>query len=1395
MRKARRSARRVAVFLAALLALSAPLNAAAAALSAPVLVPAGLPGAAGAAAALAPTFTAAPVLSGPALAAPPSAHAAAPAALSPALAAAAAPAPAAAVPAAPFPARALVAAAARSAALVEAGRSADSGKAAAGRSFDLSADRPAASAAAIPGEDSRGPRALTPARAAAPKSLTALPAYKVPLAARARAYAPKALLAAAAGLAAWTLHHFGLSPVAAAPLALLAGTIDFADGAPSPSLVARFLAETTAAAAPGTILTDDAAARIGQRLALNSARLKLVMTKLIQTGDLALMNNRTVLHFSFAARVRANAGLAPELALDEAAAGAVRLLSSGDPTDHAKGLTAATRVVDGYAALAKETGSELPQAAEARVLKSNLALEHLGDVLRSHKAGLEASRPAGDALRVKRVTDTEAVLSWLETAAYSTGRVPSLPQDVHGKILGLMSGITPRDQDGGQPDHLVTAYVETVDQFEKFDPRDFVFEGAPAKPSEGGGSASDADGLGLFLVKRVMPGERIGDADVQAGMATLGWESARAKAALTELARRGYVVIRDNGIILMTSLSYRADGGDAHENALAGVKFLNSTDPLDHLRAVSRLENAGQRYAEMRRAGGDTDGIYAEIQVLKSNAILEVSGDALRALERALGESLSGERAMPDGATRENLGTRLAEARAALEWLKTAAYSADRRFEMPVPLAEILRDLIDLRAFREIVMGKINGDMDIVRGTRLTREFLARNAEGARAASAVVRDYSEPEAPVTPGGFRPLRKSEYKTLLNYGTDVTQKAVDGLLRPMIGRKAEMRQIVKTLLRVEKNNPLIIGEKGVGKTAIVNGLAQLIASGEMPELRGRNLIKIDLNKVVAGTSSRGMFEERMQGIIDEAKKSSGRVILFIDEIHMIVGAGDSDKSTDAAQILKESLADGSLSLIGATTMDEFRRIEKDGALMRRFNPVKLLPPTKDEAVEILEGVKGVYEKKHAVTIALETVKAAVSLALRYVTDRHLPDSALDLMDDASAEVELKAGEARARGVENPSLTVVPEDIAKEVEMRTGIPAGKLNEDSKTSLKGLPTEMKGQVIGQDEAVEAVAQAVQAGETGYRDPKQPIASFVFLGPTGVGKTELARALAKIKFKSEKNMLRLDMSEYQEKSSVSRLISAPPGYVGHDEGGQLTEPIRRNPYQVILFDEIEKAHPEVFDVLLQVLEDGRLTDGQGRTVDFSNTIIIMTSNIGGSVAGAEDAPEKHGRIGFRTGADEKTEDGSGEKMDGIGFRAKLVKTSKGANGAADARKAKYLDEFKKKYRPEFVNRVGEDRVIVFNEITEKSKLGLILDLRLKALESQLKDKRLTVVLTAAAREAVLTRALEQSRYGARPIKQIVDRQINQALMNAELEGRIADGDAVSVDWTADGGYRAGKIR
>ncbi|MBI3566436.1 MAG: ATP-dependent Clp protease ATP-binding subunit, partial [Elusimicrobia bacterium] len=860
----------------------------------------------------------------------------------------------------------------------------------------------------------------------------------------------------------------------------------------------------------------------------------------------------------------------------------------------------------------------------------------------------------------------------------------------------------------------------------------------------------------------------------------LGGSRAKGARLIEILANEGRILRLGGETWLYSDLMDRMDPASvspavakAGKDATEAIRLLNGTDKIPtHARAVNLLDSA----LASLRSEGETGGAE-QVRVIASNARLELLRDVINAY---IGKVAAKAETDPEWESRR---ARAVEVHNALNSLHFAAGKPAPRFseEDRQWVEDLVGDMKPSETFRHTDDGRqISQALDGLFGFVVSLKEDEAPAPRPMLALPAPKSDAAGEAPKP--DFKALDKEAYKTLLEFGTDITQKAADGKMRPMIGRKAEIRQMVKTLLRVEKNNPLVIGEKGVGKTAIVNGLAQMIVAGEIPELTGKTIVKIDLNKVVAGTKYRGEFEERMQKIVDEAKKSNGRVLLFIDEIHMIVGAGGASGSTDASQILKDSLADGSLSLIGATTMEEFRKIEKDGALMRRFNAVKLNPPTKDEAIAILEGVKTIYEKKHGVSIPEETVKTAVSLAARYVTDRHLPDSALDLMDDASAEVELKADEAKAAGAENPSRTVTAEDIAVEISLRTGIPAGKLNEDKRTALKNLPAEMKGEVIGQDEAVEKVAEAVQRGETGYRDPKQPIASFVFLGPTGVGKTELARALARRKFGSEKNMLRIDMSEYMEKISVSRLISAPPGYVGHDEGGQLTEPIRRNPYQVILFDEIEKAHPDVFDVLLQVLEDGRLTDGQGRTVDFSNTIIIMTSNIGGSL-GTDEQETKRRPIGFDTGAaDSKKEDGEETRLEGFGFGAKLVRVPKGQGG--DDRKKAYLDEFKKKYRPEFVNRVGEDGVVVFNELRDEKTLSLILDLRLKALENQLKEKGLKVALSPAARAEVLNRALAQSRYGARPIKQLVDRQINNALKDADLDGRISDGDSVLVDWT-----------
>jgi ATP-dependent Clp protease ATP-binding subunit ClpC len=1310
----------------------------------------------------------------PALAlSPPSAPAALPApALALSAAPSAAPSAAAAPAAAPTPAAALAAAAADVPAFVAPRASAADARAGAARAFDASpvAADPAADWFASPA--AAGSPALRPAApAGALKRLGAPPA---PARAGLRRLAKAALAATGAGAAAWVLHHFGLSPLAAAaPLSFLAGTLGSGAWKPTSLQLDAALQAISRESPAGTLIPEGSELLVAQSLGLDPARALQTVNALVQRGDIGVRGPGAALRFSFGARVRAGVAAGPEAEADAAAWKAVQGLNAAGMADHARALLDAARALDLYDRSERATGRRVEQRAEAKVLRDNLAVEHIGDLLRMLRPQIAARAAGGDEVNTRRLAELDAARAWVDGATFVRGFSPALPRDVRDKLLAILQALNPVDPSGTG---LVDAYVEAFDLIETYDPSRLDAPASKTAPASAAGADANARALGERLLESVEPGAAVPPALIDRLRRELGLDEAAAKNAVRRIAADGWLALRDNGVILRLTLPGRLDDRSpsadalrpALETAAAALRRFNSPNPLDHLRAVAQFKEAEEQLAEARRAGAEAGRLHEELRVLSANAVLEAAGDALRALEGSLHDRLTGRRGpAPTDEERLEMQSRRTRARATLRELETAYYSSDRLFRLPPETAQRMLALLDLRAFREVISGgAIDEGKQVVVGVRLTRAFVAANAGPDRQIPALADEV----VPPTPGGFTPLPRSLFPALSAYGTDLTRKAAEGKNRPLIGRRAELRQIVKTLLRVEKNNPLVIGEKGVGKTAIVAGLAQLIADGEIPELRGRNVIKLDLTKIVAGTSNRGEFEERMKAIIEEAAASKGRVILFIDEIHTIVGAGAASGSQDASQILKESLADGSISLIGATTLDEFRKIEKDGALMRRFNPVKLAAPTKAEAEAILEGVKSSYEAKHGVAIPTETVKSAVALASRYVTGRALPDSALDLMDDAAAEVEIRAREnppAPAADVATaaPERTVTPADIAWEIELRTGVPAGKLSEDKKARLKLLPGELRGQVIGQDHAVAAVARAVQRGELGYRDPKQPIGAFVFLGPTGVGKTELARALAKIKFGSEKNMLRLDMSEYQEKHSVSRLISAPPGYVGHDEGGQLTEPIRRNPYQVILLDEIEKAHPDVFDVLLQVLEDGRLTDSSGRVVDFSNTIIIMTSNIGAEAPGQKKNP-----IGFLSHEDS-------------------------AAASADQRRDRYLKEFKAKYRPEFVNRVGEDGVIVFNELTERAKLEQILDLRLAALQRQLAEKRLTVELTTAAREAALTKALANKQYGARPLKQLVDREINDALAEAEAAGRVAEGDRVIVDWDAARGlWRADRV-
>ncbi len=636
-------------------------------------------------------------------------------------------------------------------------------------------------------------------------------------------------------------------------------------------------------------------------------------------------------------------------------------------------------------------------------------------------------------------------------------------------------------------------------------------------------------------------------------------------------------------------------------------------------------------------------------------------------------------------------------------------------------------------------------------------------------------------------------KENESMLSQFGRDLTKLAKDGKIDPVIGRQKEIERVIQILSRRTKNNPCLIGEPGVGKTAIAEGLALKIVSGEVPELlKDKKIYSLDLTGMVAGTKYRGDFEERIKKVIDEVKNAKD-VILFIDEVHTLIGAGSAEGAADAANILKPSLARGELQIIGATTIEEYRKhIEKDAALERRFQPVMVDEPSQEEAIEILKGIKDKYEAHHKVKITDEAIESAVKLSTRYIGDRYLPDKAIDLIDEAASRVrlrsytapsDLKELEEKKKSVEAEKLSAVnaqeferaaalrdeerkldkeikdkrenwhdmagkshdevtPADIADIVSSWTGVPVTQLSTEESDRLLHMEDELHRRIVGQDEAVEAVSRAIRRGRVGLKDPKKPIGSFIFLGPTGVGKTELCKALAAAMFGDENAMIRLDMSEYMEKHTVSRLIGSPPGYVGYDEGGQLTEKVRRKPYSVVLFDEIEKAHPDVFNMLLQILDDGVLTDGQGRRVDFKNCIIIMTSNVGAKLIS-----QKQKAFGFAAGAKE-LEQNEKEIKDAV------------------------MGELRNTFRPEFLNRV--DDIIVFQRLT-KENIKEIASRLLAVLQKRVEDMGIEVTFSDEAVSKIADAGFDDV-YGARPLKRAIQSRIEDALSEEMLKGNVKKG-------------------
>jgi ATP-dependent Clp protease ATP-binding subunit ClpC len=764
----------------------------------------------------------------------------------------------------------------------------------------------------------------------------------------------------------------------------------------------------------------------------------------------------------------------------------------------------------------------------------------------------------------------------------------------------------------------------------------------------------------------------------------------------------------------------------------------------------------------------------------------------------------------------ENMNVELAKVRTAVEFI---IGRGDRPVVGEVGLTPRAKRVIELAidearrlghnyiGTEHLLLGLVREGEGIAAGVL---ESLGVNLDKVRHEVIRVLSQSSSSGPTT----ETKRASKTPTVDQLGINLTDAVRAGKIDPVIGREKEIERVIQILSRRTKNNPALIGEPGVGKTAIAEGLAQRIVSGDVPEtLLNKRVLTLDIGSLVAGTKYRGEFEERLKKIIEELRNTND-AILFIDELHTLVGAGAAEGAIDAANILKPPLARGELQCIGATTLDEYRKyIERDAALERRFQPVMVEEPTLEQTIDILFGIRSRYEEHHKVKITDEAVKAAADLSIRYITDRHLPDKAIDLIDEAASRVRLRTGSqppelkeaqkeldrvtkekeaaindqdyevaANLRDAETAAkenidtiraswqesqgaemAQVTEEDIAQVVAMWTGIPVTRIAQEESDRLMKMEDALREKVIGQDEAIDTVAKAVRRARAGLKDPKRPIGSFIFLGPTGVGKTWLAKALADFLFGSEDALIKIDMSEFMERHNVSRLVGAPPGYVGFDEGGQLTEAVRRKSYSVVLLDEIEKAHPEVFNILLQILEDGHLTDAKGRRVDFRNTVIIMTSNVGAK---------------------------SLLKDTSLGFRPVATDVQKLEEQAYDRMKEKVLDQLKTQFRPEFLNRV--DSVVVFRSL-QIEQIRVIVDLLLNRVRDQLHAQQIELEVTQEAKDHIIKLGYDVD-YGARPLRRVIQNMVEDQLAEALLTGRFQSGMTVRVDKSEDAGLTIGPV-